>query len=524
MGRALQGVGAQLAEMAQKEQEADDARLMIDFEGEMRKAVDEQSVFQQQVQEQSEWLPKWQWRAGELQKRLDGLKVSDKTRLNLTQSFGQFADRHTLNIRGQAFEQSQTRAKLTFENRLNQAVMSGNADEVGQTIRIAKQSGVGLPEQWDAAELSAQEKVKGVQIERANTAAETALANNDVETARAVIESSPMPEDEKKLALARLASGAARKKEYDSLLVIANDDPDRALELAPMQEKSGKITGLDRLNIEREAMQSKAFKRRDSVTKYKEGLALGIVPSVEELKADTTLNDYDRATVADLATGKVNDPAEFESALTAAMTFDPSQFDDEREAVTAATNMEAAFNLRFEGPHLSNLKAELDKRRQRSADAATEATDLGPALKMLDEEIERGGLGPITKPVMQDGKPLMRDPKKEGFIQKPGWLWGTNKKDVQENDGKPVPITEPDAVAREKAAAAQRDIRRILDSEVKAGKLKDQAAITARTIELFKTKGGKIAPMMPTTGPNPLLPAIDAPKTDLDALLKKYGH
>jgi hypothetical protein len=160
MGRAIQGIGAQLEDMAIKEQEANDARLMIDFEGEMRKAVDEQSVFQQQVQEQSEWLPAWQQRSTDLQKRLDGLKVSDKTRLNLTQSFGQFADRHTLNIRGQAFEQSQARAKMTFENRINQAVASGNADEVGQTIRIARQSGVGLPEQWDAAELRAMEGVK----------------------------------------------------------------------------------------------------------------------------------------------------------------------------------------------------------------------------------------------------------------------------------------------------------------------------------------------------------------------------
>jgi hypothetical protein len=119
---------------------------MIDFEGDMRKSVDEQSVFQQTNQEQSLWLPEWQKRSTDLQKRLDGLKVSDKTRLNLTQSFGQFADRHTLNIRGQAFEQSQTRAKMTGQVRLQQAK---TPEEVDQVISLMKNSNVGLPEQWD---------------------------------------------------------------------------------------------------------------------------------------------------------------------------------------------------------------------------------------------------------------------------------------------------------------------------------------------------------------------------------------
>jgi hypothetical protein len=172
MGRALQGIGAQLEDMAIKEQEADDARLMIDFEGEMRKAVDEQSVFQQQVQEQSEWLPAWQKRSTDLQKRLDGLKVSDKTRLNLTQSFGQFADRHTLNIRGQAFEQSQTRAKMTGQVRLQQAK---TPEEVDQVISLMKNSNVGLPEQWDMEREPALNRIKDDQwnaytLERARLA------------------------------------------------------------------------------------------------------------------------------------------------------------------------------------------------------------------------------------------------------------------------------------------------------------------------------------------------------------------
>jgi hypothetical protein len=521
MGRALQGIGAQLADMAQKEQEADDARLMIEFEGDMRKAVDEQSVFQQQVQEQSEWLPAWQKRSTDLQKRLDGLKVSDKTRLNLTQSFGQFADRHTLNIRGQAFEQSQARAKESILNRNAQAIRDGDVDAVGQTMRLAAASNVGLPEWRDGVQADAMEKAKAVKIERANTQANTALANNDVESAMAVIEQSPMPADEKALAIARLKNGAARKKEADDLMVIANDNPDMAAELAVVKEREGKITGQDRVNIERESYQAKSFKRRDAVTKYKERLALHDIPSADELKQDASLTDFDRASIAALATGSVNDPAEFESALTAAMSFDPSKYVDPREAVTAATQMEASFEARFDGPYLDNLRSELTKRRDRDAAAPTSETDIGPAMQQLEDSIRQGGLFPLERPVMQDGKPVMQDPKKIGFVMKPGWF-GESPSDVKENEGKPVPLTEPDKVAIERAAAIQREIRRTLESEVKAGKLKDQSEITARMFDLSTMKGVKVKPVKP----NPLIPSLQndgMSEESFNETLKKYG-
>jgi hypothetical protein len=86
---------------------------------------------------------------------------------------------------------------------------------------------------------------------------------------------------------------------------------------------------------------------------------------------------------------------------------------------------------------------------------------------------------------------------------------------------------EIDPVAREKAAAAHREIRRTLESEVKAGLLKDQSSITARSIELYKMKGGKLAPVQ-NIGPNPLLPPIQGERKDLtpDSLketILKYG-
>ena len=146
-------------------------------------------------------------------------------------------------------------------------------------------------------------------------------------------------------------------------------------------------------------------------------------------------------------------------------------------------------------------------------------------MKLLDEAIEGGGMGPVTRAKLdpETGKPMMRDPKEVGFVEVPGRLWGTRQVKVEENQGQPVPLVEPDPVAQEKAAAVMREIRRTVEAEVKAGKLKDQGAITARAIDLFTAKGGKLLP--DTVSPNPLLPAVTPEaKTDLNELLNKYGY
>jgi len=81
---------------------------------------------------------------------------------------------------------------------------------------------------------------------------------------------------------------------------------------------------------------------------------------------------------------------------------------------------------------------------------------------------------------------------------------------------------EPDKVAIEKAAAIQREIRRTIESEVKAGKLKDQSEITARMFDLATIKGIKIKPVKP----NSMLPALQSDGMSDEAFnetLKKYG-
>jgi hypothetical protein len=534
MGKAIGNLGNVVFDIAEKAKRANDVTKLTEASLAMNKAQMDFATFQQSPEGQDEknWLPKWQSLQNDIKAQFDQAELTPEARMQFTDNLSNWATRGTINVQAQAFKQAGVRMDALGEAAKRQSFNTGDTKIYDDHVDATVNAGLVLPEV--GANLKAQnaDEVKRKRIADLNAQVPLlaqAVKNGD----KSAIEKLAEINDEK-LALGDVSkeesnlynqvviNGAKAQQEVQDLMVIANDNPDTAAELAVAKEREGKITGQDRVNIEREAYQSKAFKRRDAVNKYKERLALHDIPSPEELQQNTSLTDFDRASIAALATGSVNDPAEFESALTAAMSFDSGKYVDPRDAITAATQMEASFEARFDGPYLDSLRAELTKRRDRDPALPTAETDIGPAMQQLEDSIKQGGLFPLERPVLQDGKPVMQDPKKIGFVTKPGWMWGESQIDVKENEGKPVPLTEPDKVAIEKAAAIQREIRRAIESEVKAGKLKDQSEITARMFDLATIKGIKIKPVKP----NSMLPALQSDGMSDEAFnetLKKYG-
>lgn len=534
IGKALGDVGSVAFDISEKAKRANDVTKLTEASLAMNKAQADFATWQQspEGQDEKQWLPKWQEIQSTLKSQFDQAELTPDARLQLTDRFSNWATRGTIQVQASAIKQTGQRMEALGEMAKRQSIETGNTKIYDDHIDDSVKTGLILPQVGKNLKAQNADEVKRKTIADLNAQVPIltqAVKNGD----RSAIEKLALINDklvkigaksveEAGLYNNTIIKGAKSQQEVQDLLVIANDNPDTAAELAIEKEKQGVITGQDRVNIEREAYQSKAFKRRDAVNRYKERIALHDIPSAEELNQDTTLTDFDRASIAAMATGSVNDPAEFESALAAAMSFDPGKYTDPREAVTAATQMEASFEARFDGPYLDNLRAELTKRRDRDALAPTSETDIGPAMQQLDDSIKQGGLFPLERPIMQDGKPVMQDPKKIGFVMKPGWMWGETKTDIKENEGKPVPLTEPDKVAIEKAAAVQREIRRTLESEVKAGKLKDQSEISARMYELSTMKGIKIKPVKP----NSMLPALQSDGLSAEAYnetLRKYG-
>lgn len=476
IGKALQNIGGMMTELANQAAQANDVAELTNASMAMQQAQMDFATFQQETPDETQWLPKWKEIENGLQNRFSQAKLTPSARARLQQQFSNWSTSGTIETQALAFKQTGRRAEMAVQN----------------AVEFGKRTG-----DWKPAQAAKQ-------------------AYNVL----------PLPEEYKQqanLAIDGAMQEAEQKRQNDDLMLIAspgpNSDPNRAEELAWQLADEGKITKMQALNIAEQAKQTRAVNRRDAIMFYKQKMETGKPVTADEMMADYRLTDMDRESLAMMQDGTRNDPAEFEKALTTVMDFDRSRFADDKQAVTALANLEANLEARFDGAYLSTLKKELDK-RSTGISPEEAANDIGPALTMLEEEIERGGLGPVEKPVLKDGKPVMRDPKEMGFVETDGWF--SKRKTVKENAGEPVPLMEPDKIAREAAAAVQREIRKTLESEVKAGKLKGQGAISARAIELFKAKGGKIAPVEePASG---LLPGIEQPRVDLNQILLRNGY
>lgn len=172
LGRAVSQIGDQLGKLAEREQRANDARQMLEFETAMRSAEERQQMFQQETQEQDTWLPNWQTQEQELQKSLEKMKLSPDARLTLQSTLGRYVDNKRMSIREQAFGQSQTRANKGFANRLDQAIIDADPESVSSTMRLWRASGVAIPEDLDGIELRANERLTSRIKEKGNESAE----------------------------------------------------------------------------------------------------------------------------------------------------------------------------------------------------------------------------------------------------------------------------------------------------------------------------------------------------------------
>lgn len=482
VGQGLKNVGATLFDISEKAKRVNDVTNLTNASMEMQKAQMEFADFQLKNPNEADWLPQWQTINNRLKSDFEKMKLTPDARAQLQERLTSWSTRGTIQVQAEAFKQTGRRAMQAFDN----------------ALAVGKQTG-----DFSVAESTAQD-----------------------------IDALPLPKEQKdsfRITLDAAKQETAKKREYDDLLAMASpgpeSDPKMAEELAWTKAKQGVITKLQAVNIAEQAKQTTAVNRRDAVIFYKQKMETGNKFSADDLMNDWRLTDMDRTALAQLQDGQKNNPAEFEKALTAVMSFDRSQYADDKQAITELATLEAGLEARFDGAYLENLRKELDKRSGGLSPEDAEK-DIGPAMKLLDQEIENGALGPVQKPVMKDGKPVMRKPKEIGFVETPGWFgFGTSTKKVEENQGENVPLMEPDPVAREAAAAVQREIRTMISNEVKSGKLKTQGEIYARAIDLFKMKGGKIAPVNEqSTGPNMILPGINQPRTDLNQLLRDNGY
>lgn len=520
--------------MAQRTAEANDTRQLIEAEGEMRRHAMEFQQFQQTTVDQDQWLPEWQKRQTELQKRIDGMKLTDDARLRLTSSFGRWSDGHAIAIQGEAFKQAVGRAKQAVVNRADEAAAAGDFQGIQSALAMLPDDYT-TPEERDAIRINLDGKAKAVALDQLNKQVGTALDLRDIEGAKALVQESPfLPDIDRAAQLARIDSTHAVNAQKDEFQALSLQDPQKALADLEDPAKFSLVSPGDREAMKVQARSILAGQSSDAWRDIKTRIDLGQVKKGETFDGIKELDPLTRE-VAKLYNASYHDKAGMNSASeyeTAIAAIDNVKDDG---SGLARAQVEAAIDARFTGPYAEQLKKRLDARFT----APNQADVLREPLAQLHRwAFDEKRLGEFETPVLGlDGNPVVTEATiktavpdtSSGFLwwRRLPWMGGpvpTGTATVVDQKAKQVkPVMQDDPAQRDRIAAQVGAIRVQLEKDLQAGKITTPEEAMQRMAELAKQPVVKRAASETGAAPNPLLPTLGAPKVDLNEILKRYA-
>jgi hypothetical protein len=537
--------------MAKKTAEANDTRQLIEAEGDMRRHAMEFQQFQQTTTDQDQWLPEWQKRQTEMQKRMDGLKLTDGARLRLTSSFGRWSDSNAIAIQGEAFKQSVGRAKQAVVNRANESAASGDFQGIQSALSLLPDDYT-TPEERESLRLELDGKAKAVARDQLSKQVGTALDLRDIESAKAMVQESPHLSDIDRAAqLARIDATHAVNAQKDEFQALSLQEPQKALTELDDPGKFSLVSIGDRELMKVQAKNILAGQSSDAWRDIKTRIDLGQVKKGETFDAikelDPLTRDVAKFYNADYHNkAGMNSTSEYEAAVASI-----DNLKDDGSGLPRA-QLEAGIESRFSGAYEEQLKKRLDARFT----APNQAEILKEPLAQLhrwafDEkrlgEFEKPALGPDGNPIVTETTVKTAVPDtSSGFLwwRRLPWMGGpvpTGTSTVIEQVTKQIkPVMQDDPAKRDKIAAQIGMIRVQLEKDVQSGEVKTPEGAMKRMAELAKMPFVKQASVEASSAPtmsgamplvnglqeavaNPLVPVLDAPKIDINELLKRYA-
>ena len=521
--------------MARKTAEANDTRQLIEAEGEMRRHAMEFQQFQQTTTDQEQWLPEWQKRQTELQKRIDGMKLTDDARLRLTSSFGRWSGNKAIAIQGEAFKKSVERSLDAVKLRAAEGAKVGSYGQIDNALSLAAEGSM-TPEQKELERSRLYDIAKNANKDRIKTEIGIDLKNRDVEGAKIrVSEAAEFTDLERRDMLATIDSTHAVNAQKDEFQALSLQDPQKALADLEDPAKFALVSPGDREAMKVQAENILAGQSSDAWRDIKTRIDLGQVKKGETFDGIKELDPLTRD-VAKLYNASYHDKAgmnstsEYETAIAAI-----DNVKDDGSGLARA-QVEAAIDARFTGPYAEQLKKRLDARFT----APNQSDVLREPLAQLhrwafDEkrlgEFETPALGPDGNPIVTEAtiKTAVPDTS-SGFLWWRQWVpfapvgAPTGTSTITEQTTKQVkPVMQDDPAKRDRIAAQVGAIRVQLEKDLQAGKITTPEEAMQRMAELAKQPVVKRAASETGSAPNPLLPILGAPKVDLNEILKRYA-
>ena len=515
---AIGQAGQMLVGLMDKYNQVVDTRNLVEAETTMRKTTQDFNQWRLDPAnaDESKWLPEWEKRQSELQRTFDGLKLSERARLGLSRSFGQWSDNYTISLQGDVFKQGVKRTGAALQLRVQQGENTGDDSLIASSYDQAAKLNVMTPEEAELAKYNSLQRSKAFRQNQQEMLADSIIKNQGlagVKDANAIYDNSPDWTPEEK---ANKKAGTERAAEFENLSILATDNPRMAKELALEGEKAGRISAPQRIRIIDAADSALNGLRASKVQNLAARIRIGDVPSPDELKQDQDITDIDRMALVKMATEiPANDGETFQRAITEIDSYKPRPGDD-----LAKAKFEVFLESNFSGPYLDGLKAKwADK-----TSSPTSTVETAEAFQSLDKwAFDDQRFGAYKEPSFdKDGKMVLKK-KDAGYYVEPGLFWGQSiveRKDTYE------PVMKIDPAKRDLAAKSVADIKETIRREVKEGKLTDSTMVFKRMAELAKmpitTKAAAETSGVPTAATG-VTSAIGTTLPTIDSILSRHA-
>jgi len=390
--QAIQQAGGAVVGLLDRYNELTDTRNLIEAEEVMRAKTQEFNTWRRDPAnaDESQWLPKWQEMQNATQKHIDGLKITDRARLNLSRSFGQWADGQTISVQGDAFKQGVKRTGAALELRINQGIESGDDGIVASSYDSAAKLGVMLPEEAELGKFGALKRAK--ETRRSNTFMEIETLKKDAaatfeDVRQKVVESPDLTDTEK----ASILEEAENQYAFQDMKNLIYANPTHGLEVAKNDLGRGAISQAQYNALE--------VASQNRIVEFQRGEYAEIVDKMKggKVKPDALrgmildsvrLSDGQKAELATILDGPTNDPQVYSGIMKEAANFEYDA--DSPQYAMFITRMQA--NL--EGTHLSEAQAALKERVGATSDPYVRSK--GAVYSTADDDLKAGMFGPLT--------------------------------------------------------------------------------------------------------------------------------
>ena len=392
MAEAIGQVGAVAANLQSKYAELTDTRNLIEAEEVMRAKTQEFNTWRRDPAnaDESQWLPKWQEMQNATQKHIDGLKITDRARLNLSRSFGQWADKQTISVQGDAFKNAGRRTGAALQLRIEQGEGLGDDGQIESSYGAAVKTGVMLPEEAELAKFHSLKRAK--ETRRSNTFMEIETLKKDAaatfeDVRQKVVESPDLTDTEKTSILVE----AENQYAFQDMKNLIYENPTHGLEVAKNDLGRGAISQAQYNSLE--------VASQNRIVEFQRGEYAEIVDKMKggKVKPDALrgmildsarLSDGQKAELATILDGPTNDPQVYSSLMKEAANFEYDA--DSPQYAMFITRMQA--NL--EGTHLSEAQAALKERVGATSDPYVRSK--GAVYSTADDDLKAGMFGPLT--------------------------------------------------------------------------------------------------------------------------------